>query len=1283
MQDNASEHASRSTIPWLNSKNIQVLGRPACSPHLNPIENISKIIVRQTFADGKQFNNVKERRRAIEAAWNHLDSDNLKNLAEMYGDKKGTQTEEVEYSESSLAQRRSALLVKLKQLKDSHGTTTTTDAMGNRTESVDMASFDHRNYANESDIEFEYNDCDTLLSELAELYTYSELDDFASNIQCWKIQEPFHFSSLPESKKLFIMQDLCARMESAESDVRLASARIVLYILQGAYLDFGEEEEVEAGLLLSATNLDKGTGGHEKDCLCSAFLNAHIAYKAGTYQALCTLLMAEICEPFDTGVGMTTDGGRESKASSRGSRCPSSADLAEGGSFYGISLNRRSRRAATMADNEAMRVVLSALYHMVELIRNEELTESMSVDDPSLSSRRSSFLEELGEPLDHVGQPLLLVLFEMLPPFYTGSSPHYPIKKILLLIWKILLATLGGWKHLDALKASKRAALGLPVMENTIAVASALPATIINDNEAGARMAARRIVPIGRVMARQLAYAGSEEAKDEDFDIGAITGDDYAMPDPDGPVKRGPELRQVNSGDRTPRPGSPMPREPPKRCLPWRSKVSKQEIEAFIQQERQKFFQYQLPGDLKTMFALPPPIHRSVETLWKHQYTSIGELQAKNDALNILVDVLTPETDGCDILSNSISLDHSTSSPLEESVRLAIDINRHKEIMVKATSSILLLLMKHFRLNHIYQFEYLCQHIVYGNGIPLLLKFLDQNMTRYVQSRYEIHPYNYPQAPLHYVRNRDEWPVLNSENVEGGEIERRGMYYMWRNMFSSINLIRVLNKLVKGKQSRVMMLMVFKSAPILKRSLKIRLGLFQFFILKALKMQSRYLGRQWRKSNMDIMSAIYNKVRHRMTDDWAFANEMRKSYDYHSEESELKAAVERFHSRRYARLHPQLAIEVNDAPMPGDDYLNRVNLQEYEPVDNCLHSVLGKQPELGKRRYGYTHWLCYAFSDVVVHCSKTSFVGGTAQVRYGVRKTQPIEIMLNDYSKYYWDDSVTEDDPLVKRLREQILAGSRAALASAITLVESKHPKKRSQGNVLLQKGKESMIFRIGISGSPGVGKSSFIEAMGKELIEGRGKKIAVLTIDPTSAVTGGSLLGDLTRMQDLSRNPKAYIRQSPTSGSLGGVTRGIHEAVILCEGAGYDIVIIETVGVGQSEVAVADMCDLFCLLLSPAHGDELQVLRSSIMDPKSITAVADVMFEYWNTIMASGDLERRRQVQMTQWMWSHVQDELLKVFKSHPKIEPLAPVLEEEVRKGKTTPGLASEKLIRTFLNL
>ncbi|VDL79716.1 unnamed protein product [Nippostrongylus brasiliensis] len=399
--------------------------------------------------------------------------------------------------------------------------------------------------------------------------------------------------------------------------------------------------------------------------------------------------------------------------------------------------------------------------------------------------------------------------------------------------------------------------------------------------------------------------------------------------------------------------------------------------------------------------------------------------------------------------------------------------------------------------------------------------------------------------------------------------------------------------------------------------------------------------------------------------------------------------------------------------------------------------------------------LCRALRQLTAQCSnksllvvaKRSKITGVSGVQsvYNVNKSKPFEALLEDYSKYFWDDSVTAEDPLVKRLTEQLLAGSRAALASSITLVESRHPKKRAQGNRLLhailaaerkryqEKGDEAMIYRIGISGSPGVGKSSFIEALGKELTEGRGKKIAVLTIDPTSAVTGGSVLGDLTRMQELSRNPKAYIRQSPTSGSLGGVTRGIHEAVILCEGAGYDAVIIETVGVGQSETSVADMCDIFCLLLSPAHGDELQgvkrgimelsdllvvtkddgdlkakakltqaeyisalkymrprieawkpkVLRTSIMDPKSIAAVADTMFSFWNTIMKSGDLKQRRTTQMTQWMWNHVQEELLTVFKNHPNVAPLAPKLESDVRDGKITPGLASETLIRKFLNL
>lgn len=352
---------------------------------------------------------------------------------------------------------------------------------------------------------------------------------------------------------------------------------------------------------------------------------------------------------------------------------------------------------------------------------------------------------------------------------------------------------------------------------------------------------------------------------------------------------------------------------------------------------------------------------------------------------------------------------------------------------------------------------------------------------------------------------------------------------------------------------------------------------------------------------------------------------------------------------------------------------------------------------------------------------------------------------LLEYARLHWDDTVTRDDPTVIRLRDGILSGSRSALASGITLVESRHPTKRAQGNCLLSEilaaekkkfekmGTDSLIFRIGISGSPGVGKSSFIEALGKELTENLHKKVAVLTVDPSSATTGGSVLGDLTRMQTLARNPMAYIRQSPTSGSLGGVTRGIHEAIVLCEGAGYDVVIIETVGVGQSEVSVSEMSDMFCLLLSPAHGDELQgvkrgimeqsdllvvtkcdgelekkgrltqmeyisalkymhprseawrpkVMGASIYKPDTVKQVCKTMYEFWEAASKSGLLLERRNEQLTTWMWTHVQDEIMSVFKRHPEVMKKAPNLEESIRQGKITPGSGAEILLRTFFGL
>src|SRR3954454_1149063 len=182
-------------------------------------------------------------------------------------------------------------------------------------------------------------------------------------------------------------------------------------------------------------------------------------------------------------------------------------------------------------------------------------------------------------------------------------------------------------------------------------------------------------------------------------------------------------------------------------------------------------------------------------------------------------------------------------------------------------------------------------------------------------------------------------------------------------------------------------------------------------------------------------------------------------------------------------------------------------------------------------------------------------------------------------------------------LPEAVLAGDRRALAKAITLVESTRPDHRRAAAELLDAvlPHTGQAVRVGISGSPGVGKSTFIEAMGVHVVD-RGHRLAVLAVDPSSSRTGGSILGDKTRMIELSRRPEVFIRPSPGSGHLGGVARRTREALLLCEPPGSDVVFVETIGVGQSEVPVPDMVDLFLLLVSPAGGDELQGIKRGIM---------------------------------------------------------------------------------------
>lgn len=188
-------------------------------------------------------------------------------------------------------------------------------------------------------------------------------------------------------------------------------------------------------------------------------------------------------------------------------------------------------------------------------------------------------------------------------------------------------------------------------------------------------------------------------------------------------------------------------------------------------------------------------------------------------------------------------------------------------------------------------------------------------------------------------------------------------------------------------------------------------------------------------------------------------------------------------------------------------------------------------------------------------------------------------------------------------LLDSLTTGNRRALSRAITLIESTRPDHREQAVELLSQLPPRQALRIGMSGTPGVGKSTFIEAFGTMLTE-QGHRVAVLAVDPSSARSGGSILGDKTRMELLSRNPMAFIRPTPSSAELGGVARRTRESIRLCEAAGYDVVLIETVGVGQSETLVAEMSDLFILLLAPAGGDELQGVKRGIMEMADLVLV-------------------------------------------------------------------------------
>ena len=333
--------------------------------------------------------------------------------------------------------------------------------------------------------------------------------------------------------------------------------------------------------------------------------------------------------------------------------------------------------------------------------------------------------------------------------------------------------------------------------------------------------------------------------------------------------------------------------------------------------------------------------------------------------------------------------------------------------------------------------------------------------------------------------------------------------------------------------------------------------------------------------------------------------------------------------------------------------------------------------------------------------------------------------------------------PRTEALRDDVLGRSpmaqRRAMAKAITLLESTRADHRVQADDLLTAllPHTGHSFRLGISGVPGVGKSTFIEALGLFLIK-QGHRVAVLAVDPSSTVSGGSILGDKTRMEHLSVHPDAYIRPSPSSGTLGGVAEKTREAMLVCEAAGYDVVIVETVGVGQSETAVANMTDMFCLLQLPNAGDDLQAIKKGVMEIADLVVInkADIdanaalraeaqitsalrllgqhgnpdhahhdetlwhpkvvkisallgqgVDAFWAAVSefkarqtASGKLATRREKQALSWMWERIEAGLKHSFRAQAQVQALLPQLSEQVSQGRLAASTAARQLLSAY---
>uniref|UniRef100_A0AC11DJD1 Striatin interacting protein 1 n=1 Tax=Ovis aries TaxID=9940 RepID=A0AC11DJD1_SHEEP len=729
---------------------------------------------------------------------------------------------------------------------------------------------DSEGYSESPDLEFEYADTDKWAAELSELYSYTEGPEFLMNRKCFEEDFRMHvtdkkWTELDTNQHRTHAMRLLDGLEVTAREKRLKVARAILYVAQGTFGECSSEAEVQSWMRY----------------------NTFLLLEVGTFNALVELLNMEI---------------DNSAACSSAVRKP----------------------AISLADSTDLRVLLNIMYLIVETVHQE-----CEGDKAEWRTMRQTFRAELGSPL-YNNEPFAIMLFGMVTKFCSGHAPHFPMKKVLLLLWKTVLCTLGGFEELQSMKAEKRAILGLPPLpEDSIKVirnmrAASPPASasdLIEQQQKRGRREHKALIKQDNLDAfnERDPYKAddSREEEEENDDDSSLEGETF-------PLERDEVMPPPAQHPQTDRLTCP-------KGLPWAPKVREKDIEMFLESSRSKFIGYTLGSDTNTVVGLPRPIHESIKTLKQHKYTSIAEVQAQMEEeylrsplsggeeeveqvpaetlyqgllpslpqymialLKILLAAAPTskaKTDSINILADVLPEEMPTT--VLQSMKLGVDVNRHKEVIVKAISAVLLLLLKHFKLNHVYQFEYMAQHLVFANCIPLILKFFNQNIISYITAKNSISVLDYPHCVVH------ELPELTAESL---------------------------------------MLVVFKSAPILKRALKVKQAMMQLYVLKLLKVQTKYLGRQWRKSNMKTMSAIYQKVRHRLNDDWAYGNDLdARPWDFQAEECALRANIERFNARRYDRAHS------------NPDFL---------PVDNCLQSVLGQRVDLPEDfQMNYDLWL--------------------------------------------------------------------------------------------------------------------------------------------------------------------------------------------------------------------------------------------------------------------------------------------------------------------------------------